>query len=634
MNYSKNLDKDYIQKKISAVQNISCEYEDKLKLQIIGNSYPILTSEAMENAIADNESNPLKSKFIHFCYKHKEFIRKIPFVGEKALKYKNEKYSKAIGSPLLDIRESVSKPYFIAIPELYRILLGRLPDESGLNFFSACAREGASIGAIAYMIYISKEFAGRAKLYMVQEYKTQYKSFRKKHWIMRLPLIGLYYQRQNAALLKTLEETNQYTQEKLEALNTLVHQKMQTDQSQIFPKLEQLQANVIYAVINELTVVKEDIYNKLEEDKKAQEEELYKAKEEQHNEFTRIKDDFYNELIKIRKEYYGELAKVKAEYYNELTKIKDKYCNDYTIITDNIRQFGERVHKINEDGTLMLNIATSISQKVDGIPAFVAENSKANRTSVTSSPDTVIAINTGEFIMGIPGSEWGLAMFLSLNGTFEKGSEMVFMSVIQSGMTVVDIGANLGLYTLRALRAGCIVHSFEASPEIYQLLNKNIKANGFAESGKIHSYNKAVADKEGYAPFYIEKEMCGHSNLYSAETDDSSTINVETVALDHFLKNIDKIDVVKIDVEGAEYAVLKGMENLIKSNPQVKILIEFAPCNIERAGISPKELLYLIRSFGFKYYLIHNDTGELSSILDEELLQCYSENLLLTKNDL
>ena len=156
MNYSKNLDKDYIQKRISAIQDTSSDYETKLKYRMVENAYPILTSETMENTIADNETNSLKSKFIHFGYKHKEFIRKIPFIGKKALEYKNEKFSQAIGVPLLNIQDSVHKPYFIAIPELYKTLLGREPDEAGLNFHLACAREGASNGAIAYMMFISK----------------------------------------------------------------------------------------------------------------------------------------------------------------------------------------------------------------------------------------------------------------------------------------------------------------------------------------------------------------------------------------------------------------------------------------------------------------------------------------------
>lgn len=277
-----------------------------------------------------------------------------------------------------------------------------------------------------------------------------------------------------------------------------------------------------------------------------------------------------------------------------------------------------------------LKIGTAISGKLDALPEFITAKNIQSRTSIASYSDGVVGVQCGDYFFGVPSEEWGLAYFLMINGHFEYGSERLFCSLLKPGMTVLDLGANLGIYTLHALQAGCEVYSFEPVPRTFDILGQNIKANGFADTGRAHLYNSAVSNKSGTIEFFYTKKMSGHSNMYRSEFDSDIRLHVPTVTVDEQLKEIRHVDVIKIDVEGAEYQALCGMSRIISENPKVKILVEFAPEHIVRAGMQPEYILDYYSELGFYKYLI-NESGELKTVSNEELIKCFSENLLLTK---
>jgi FkbM family methyltransferase len=197
-------------------------------------------------------------------------------------------------------------------------------------------------------------------------------------------------------------------------------------------------------------------------------------------------------------------------------------------------------------------------------------------------------------------------------------------------MNVLDVGANLGIYTLHALAAGCHVYSYEPTPNIFNILLDNIGINGFEPSGRATAYNLAVSDVEGEMDFAIYANISGHNSFYAADANDRR-IKVKTICLDHHLSHLTHVDVVKIDVEGAEPLVLKGMQKIIQKNISIKIIMEFGPTNLERGGHDPLEFLNTIHKMGLDISMISEETGELRKISDKELCAMYSVNLLLTK---
>jgi FkbM family methyltransferase len=185
----------------------------------------------------------------------------------------------------------------------------------------------------------------------------------------------------------------------------------------------------------------------------------------------------------------------------------------------------------------------------------------------------------------------------------EKLMTEIFMRNIRKGMTVVDIGAHMGYYTLLAAEITGIdgyVFSFEPEPFNFALLRKNIDINNHHN---VTAVQKAVIDKSLSATFYI-KDFAEHSVIKCGTSQKS--IVVDAVSLDDFFTN-NIVDIIKIDVEGAEILVLKGAHRILSANPCLKLFIEFSPVIIRRAGYEPSEFLAILHSYGFKIYVIDEE---------------------------
>jgi len=214
--------------------------------------------------------------------------------------------------------------------------------------------------------------------------------------------------------------------------------------------------------------------------------------------------------------------------------------------------------------------------------------------------------------------------------SFEEAFETkLFQSVVKKGMTVVDIGANLGCYTLMA--ANLVgekgkVFSFEPDPENFSLLLKNIEANGYQN---VKAFDMAISDKSGEIKLFLSEEHRGEHKIYDSG-EKRQTIYVKTSPLDTFFKKeYPRIDIIKIDVEGAEGMVFAGMKQIIKANPRVVIFTEFWPKALEMAGSSPKDLLKTVRDQGFLIYIINERKNRLElTTVDDVILRCQGENYL------
>jgi hypothetical protein len=145
------------------------------------------------------------------------------------------------------------------------------------------------------------------------------------------------------------------------------------------------------------------------------------------------------------------------------------------------------------------------------------------------------------------------------------------------------------------------------------LLKKNIEVNNIKN---IEPIQKAVSDCEGKEKLYVDKYSNASHSFYTPGT--KNFIEVDTIKLDN--QNM-KVDFIKIDVEGAERKVLKGMTKLIEKNPNLKMMIEFVPYTSEKSGITTEEFLNILEKY-FKLYEI--DKGSLTETNKEELAQKYT----------
>jgi FkbM family methyltransferase len=200
---------------------------------------------------------------------------------------------------------------------------------------------------------------------------------------------------------------------------------------------------------------------------------------------------------------------------------------------------------------------------------------------------------------------------------------------IKNSKIFVDIGANIGFYSLlsaKTMNDKGVVYSFEPERINYELLTNNIALNNFTS---ILPICKAVSNNTGSVKFYTDKlESGGHSLFQDAVQFGKKSLFdntiVDAIKLDDFFGGNQKIDLMKIDVQGAEYNVLSGARKVIRNNDAIKIILEFCPYNLIQPGVTPQLCWDALTSLGLKYkYCIHSNDNKLEKIeLNEVLNRC------------
>jgi FkbM family methyltransferase len=176
-------------------------------------------------------------------------------------------------------------------------------------------------------------------------------------------------------------------------------------------------------------------------------------------------------------------------------------------------------------------------------------------------------------------------------------------------MVVLDIGANIGYYTLLAARllggSGRVI-SFEPVPSNYALLLRNIDVNGYKN---IEAVPRAVSNTCGMTTLYLDKiNFGGHSFSQENMPVTEDTVEVETTTLDNYLENeagIEHVDFIKTDAQGAEGLIFEGAEKTLRSN-DLRIMMEFWPFGLENMGTDPMSLIERIRDFGFRIQTVED----------------------------
>ena len=183
-----------------------------------------------------------------------------------------------------------------------------------------------------------------------------------------------------------------------------------------------------------------------------------------------------------------------------------------------------------------------------------------------------------------------------------------------------DIGANIGFFTLAAgqkLRNnGGQVYAFEPCRETFEVLQQNVHLNGLRN---VHLVHAALTDWVGEGTLHINKSFRdGLNTLGSPGHFDCGVVGrqvVRTTTIDHFMKanEIGQVDVMKVDVEGAELLVLAGGRRLLERNDAPVILYEgYSWCT---AGFNyhPVEIMWLLKDFGYELFIIDPDSRRLVS---------------------
>jgi FkbM family methyltransferase len=205
-----------------------------------------------------------------------------------------------------------------------------------------------------------------------------------------------------------------------------------------------------------------------------------------------------------------------------------------------------------------------------------------------------------------------LAEALFVGAGFEEAEMELMCSLAKPGMRVIDVGANIGLYTvLLGKLVGPTGHvwSFEPYTPVVNYLEQNVRLN---DLNNVTIVEKALDDKEGVSEFHVFPEgsdvynSLGAANRPAEQLRAIHKIPVSVSTLDTVANelNISNIDLFKVDVEGAEERVVKGAEQLIRSSPNVQIIIEIYEPSAQQCGCSSIRLIEMLGNWGFSMFEI------------------------------
>lgn len=227
--------------------------------------------------------------------------------------------------------------------------------------------------------------------------------------------------------------------------------------------------------------------------------------------------------------------------------------------------------------------------------------------------------------------DWRDSLHLSINKSFEPFQTEIAKKLLKQGDVVIDIGANIGYYSLLfAVTVGPAgrVFAFEPDPYNFGLLKKNAEINNFSN---IMMFDKAVSDTSRQGKLYKSEYNLGDHRIFALD-DDYKPIDIKVIRLDDVpeLRDV-KISLIKIDIQGSEGTAVKGMKQLITRQDGLVLMCEFIPSLIKGSGMEPEHFLTMLTELGFQLHDIDEKAHKVVLTDVETLLRKYpTESRLYT----
>jgi len=204
-------------------------------------------------------------------------------------------------------------------------------------------------------------------------------------------------------------------------------------------------------------------------------------------------------------------------------------------------------------------------------------------------------------------------------GIDAKEERALIERIVQPGMVAVDVGANVGLHTLGLARrvgpSGRVI-ALEPDPTNFRLLARAVKK---ARLANVDLHRLAAADAPGTLTLYLSESNYGdHRTVRAAEA--RYSFPVSAVSLDDLLAGEERIDFVKVDVQGTEAAVFRGMARTLARNPGIRVLAELCPELIRLAGETTSGFFGVLRDSGLCPHRVL-PTGEVEPVTEEAAIE-------------
>lgn len=229
--------------------------------------------------------------------------------------------------------------------------------------------------------------------------------------------------------------------------------------------------------------------------------------------------------------------------------------------------------------------------------------------------------------------------FIRVTGHWDVNELKVVNKIVSPGFKVIEVGGNFGCYTLTM--AGLVgatgkVHSFEANPRVSKYLEESVKLNNLQNIITIHP--KAASNKHynGMMVYGLANIGGGYilDNTEAAKKicETADCVPIEVVTLDSVFAN-EKIDLLKIDAEGAEPWIIEGADTVLKNNPNIILMMEWVASHMQRNDLDIKKFVSKLKEYGFKFWAIRSG-GVLQKITEDDLYKGEPMDIIACAHDI
>ena len=213
----------------------------------------------------------------------------------------------------------------------------------------------------------------------------------------------------------------------------------------------------------------------------------------------------------------------------------------------------------------------------------------------------------------------GSYKYLYFIGEYEPAISNILKKIVKPGNTCLDIGANIGWYTTlfqKLVGNEGEVHAFEPVQPIFERLKRNVRLNEPPKNVRLN--NLALGDIETTVDLHVFSELPdGHASISTFDHKDYEVFPSRMTTLDSYLSenNIANVDLVKIDIEGAELMMLKGASKLFSQNQPPILEIEMALATTSGFNYLPNDLIeYIDNQADYDFFAIDEKTSKLQQI--------------------
>jgi FkbM family methyltransferase len=371
--------------------------------------------------------------------------------------------------------------------------------------------------------------------------------------------------------------------------------------------------------------------------------ELQAAKSMHRMEILTLQRDVRNEMLSMRGALNGVFVTLQNELLTEVhqsTKtVSDKLQASIDTLALQLLTDQDYQQHVNTNAMLAFSGAlestkeslVGLMPRLDRIEQYSLATAK--RVAMNCGNNSILVRTEVGYIL-CSDIDHALISVLLETGDLEAGTRILIQKFLKAADCFVDVGANIGMHTLAAARVmngqGKII-AFEPFAATKKLLERSIWMNGYASLVEV--YEAAVSNKTGTSTLYLG-ETSGHHSLFSFGDNakaDAKQVDVKLVRIDDVVASNQKVDLLKIDAEGAELDVIESALSTIKRNNDIAIIVEFGPSHLRRTGIQPTHWLDVFKQLGMECRVINSLTGALEVCETADLVACESVNLFFSR---